>query len=171
MPLYRRARSPYWWVRFSVRGRRVRESTGTADKDAAEEYETHARARTWREVRLGQLTHTWADAAKRWKDETGAKRSADKDAQMLEWFAQNDRFANLDLAEISPDVIAAARSKLVEGLGENTVNKYLALVRSILRRAASEWGWIASAPKIPMYRVRAPAGPRHPACWPNCAVQ
>jgi integrase len=85
-----------------------------------------------------------------------AKRSADKDQQMLAWFAQNDTFARLDLAEITPDVIAAARSKLAEGLSENTVNKYMALMRSLLRKASTEWGWIAAAPRVPMYRIRQP---------------
>src|ERR1700686_4522873 len=99
MPLYRRARSPYWWVRFSVGGRRVRESTGTAERSAAEQYETQARDRAWREARLGQTSHTWSAAAERWKRETSAKRSAVKDAQMLRWFAQNEKFARVDLTK------------------------------------------------------------------------
>ncbi len=156
MPLYRRARSPYWWVRFSIGGRRVRESTGTKDREAAEQYETIARARAWRETRLGQATHAWKDAAARWETETATKRSADKDRQMLAWFAKNEKFADLDVAEITPDVIAAARAKLAEGLSENTVNKYLALVRAVLRKASSEWGWLAVAPRVPMFRIRPP---------------
>ncbi|HKJ95403.1 MAG TPA: site-specific integrase, partial [Gammaproteobacteria bacterium] len=36
----------------------------------------------------------------------------------------------------------------------STANRYLALVRAILRRAASEWGWIESAPRVRLYVER-----------------
>ena len=153
MSLYKRSGSPFWWTRFSISGRRVRESTGTADKAQAEEYETHARTRAWREARLGEVTHTWKDAATRWKVERATKRSAWKDEQMLEWFAGTPELLSLPLAEITPDVIAQARAKLSEGLSPNTVNKYMALMRSILKIAVEEWGWLTSAPKVPMYSL------------------
>lgn len=156
MPLYRRAGSPHWWVRLSVGGRRVRESTRTSDRAKAEALEAALHDRVWREVQLGQIVRTWAQAAERWKTETASKRSADKDARMLRWFGEVKEFADLELADITPDVIAAARAKLREGLSENTVNKYLALVRSILRKAHHEWGWLAALPKVPMYRIRPP---------------
>ena len=158
MPLYRRPGSTHWWVRFSVGGVRVRQSTGTSDKAAAERFETDARARAWRETHLGEVVKTWADAASRWKIEKASKKSAWKDTQMLDWFCAVESFKTLPLAEITPDVIAAARAKLAEGLSKNTVNKYMALLRSVLK-ASVDWGWLTTAPKVPMYAL-APTDPR-----------
>jgi hypothetical protein len=39
MSLYKRSGSPYYWCRFTLGGRRIRQSTGTEDRKAAEEYE------------------------------------------------------------------------------------------------------------------------------------
>lgn len=33
-----------------------------------------------------------------------------------------------------------------------TANRYLALIRAILRRACDEWEWIEKAPKVKLYR-------------------
>jgi len=154
MSLYRRPNSSHWWVRFNIGGRRIRRSTRTNDRAKAEEYETRIRSRLWREIQLGEQSHTFAEAAKRYVGELAGKRSADKDAQILRWFLETHEFAELPLHEISREVLDAARAKLAEGLSETTVNHYMATVRAVLRRAQHEWGWIDSAPKVPMFRRR-----------------
>src|SRR6202042_3709651 len=67
MSLYRRSNSPHWWTRFQLNGSEVRLSTGTRNRREAEEFETVARTRAWRQVRLGERpAYLWTDAAKRW---------------------------------------------------------------------------------------------------------
>ena len=61
MSLYRRPKSPYWWTRFQLDGTEVRLSSGTRNRREAEEFETVARTRAWRQARLGErpLSLTW----------------------------------------------------------------------------------------------------------------
>ena len=59
MSLYRRANSPYWWIRFQLDGREVRASTGTEDREQAEELERHARDSVWRQVKLARSLPTY----------------------------------------------------------------------------------------------------------------
>jgi hypothetical protein len=74
------------------------------------------------------------------------------------------------LADITRDQITAiGAGKMAEASGP-TANRYLALVRSISRRACFEWEWIDKVPKVNMYReskrrVRwiTPGGDRCPA--------
>ena len=52
--LYKRSRKPgaHWWVRFSVKGTEVRQSSGTDSKDLAEAFEQQLREAIWREQNL-----------------------------------------------------------------------------------------------------------------------
>jgi len=71
MFLYRRPDTPHWWTRCQLNGSEVRFSTGTGNRREAEEFETVARSRAWRRVRLGERpAYLWSDAAKRWLTET-----------------------------------------------------------------------------------------------------
>jgi len=52
MSLYKRKNT--WWVRFSVGGRRVHASAGTADRARAQEYHDKLKAELWEAVRLNR---------------------------------------------------------------------------------------------------------------------
>ena len=55
----------------------------------------------------------------------------------------------LTLNEITGDVIWAIVKRLLKkGNKAATVNRYLALIRCLLRMARDEWQWIVSFPKI-----------------------
>jgi len=149
MSLYRRPSSRRFWCRFQVGGRTIRISTGTTDRAQAEEFETALRARYWREAKLGETFHTLSQAGERWLKET-EKRTKAKDEGIIKWFIENS--GNPPLRAIDRTVIDAARAKLLEGLGKVTVNYYLGVLRSIMRKARDEWGWLESVPKFPMYR-------------------
>lgn len=161
MSLYRRPNSSYFWCRFTIRGREIRQSTGTANRQEAEEFETELRGRYWRQIKLGESFHTFGDAGKRWLEETEKKTKA-KDAHIIDWLnherdPETDkitgaRLANVPLREINRDIIDAARAKLAEGLSKTTVNYYMGVLRAILRKAHSEWGWLDALPKVPMYK-------------------
>lgn len=49
-------------------------------------------------------------------------------------------------------LVKAQRAK---GVRPGTVNRYMALVRAILRRACFDWGWIDRVPKVGMLRDQA----------------
>lgn len=151
MPLYRRSKSAHWWVRFSVGGVKTRRSSGTADRAAAEEFETRLRNDLWRQRKLGEKPrYTWTEAVRRWETEAQT-RGRHRDRERLEWFAQylND----LPLAEITREVIDRLRALRASESSPSTANRHMALLRMTLRKAHREWDWIDKAPVVPMYRL------------------
>lgn len=63
--LYRRG--SIWWIELTAHGRRIRESAGTADKKAAQEYHEKRKGEIWRQAKLGEKPPiTWGEAVKRW---------------------------------------------------------------------------------------------------------
>lgn len=87
------------------------------------------------------------DAAMRWIKESSHERSLVDDKHQLRWL--DSHFRNLSLCEIDRHLIAkVADAKTATGVTNATVNRMLALVRSILNKATHEWEWIDKAPKI-----------------------
>ena len=160
MPLYQQAKSPYRWVRFSIGGVKVRRSAGTTDRVAADEFESKLRADLWRPHKLGEKPrYTWKEAADRWKGEATG-RDAERDAKRLSWFAQY--LDGVPVVEITPALIAKLRAvRTAEAAkrgnkrtdGKSTANRYMALVRMILRKAQREWDWIDKVPLVPMVNM------------------
>lgn len=65
MSLYRRG--SIWWIEITQNGRRIRESSGTADKKAAQEYHEKRKGELWRQARLGEAPPvTWGEAVAKW---------------------------------------------------------------------------------------------------------
>lgn len=65
MSLYRRGST--WWIELTTNGRRIRESAGTADKKAAQEYHEKRKGELWRQARLGEAAPvTWGEAVAKW---------------------------------------------------------------------------------------------------------
>jgi len=160
VPLYKQAKSPYWWVRFSIGGTKVRRSSGTSDRVAADEFESRLRSELWRQQKLGERPrYTWKEAVERWKGETTG-RDAERDAKRLSWFAQY--LDDVPLVEITPALIAKLRAvRTAEAAkrgnkrtdGKSTANRYMALVRMILRKAQREWDWLDKVPPVPMVNM------------------
>lgn len=158
MSLYKRPNSPHWYCRFEVGGRRIRRSTGTSDRKQAAEFENRLRQLAWRRLKLGEKERYFEEAALRWLEERDDKKALHSDKTIIRWFRQH--LAGVQLSEIDGDVIAelrkAKRSEKKKHGGKSvtrhTVNRHMAWLRSMLRAARDEWGWIDSFPKIPMYR-------------------
>ncbi len=55
------------------------------------------------------------------------------------------------LSEITRDAIAAIAEKKRGEASATTANRYLAMIRAILRRAALDWEWIEKPPLIRLY--------------------
>lgn len=154
MSLYRRPNSTHWWVRFTVGGRRIRRSSGTADRAKAEEFETVIRSRLWRQAQLGESHHTVSQAVQRYLDE--AQHDTGHDAARLGWFLQAKAFAELPIHEVSRDDLLEARTRISELVSTTTTNHYLAALRAVFRKAMNDWGWLDAVPKFPMFRRKLP---------------
>ena len=151
MSLYRRPDTPHWWTRFQLDGSEVRLSTGTRNRREAEEFETVARSRAWRLVRLGERpAYLWTDAAKRWLTET-RKRSKARDESILAWFEEH--LKEYDVQAITREVAQELRALKAAETSEATADRHMALLRSILNKCVRDWEVLDSAPKVPMYRL------------------
>lgn len=151
MPLYRHPKSPYWWVRFSVGGIKTRRSSGTTERAAAEEFETKLRSDLWRQVKLGERPrYTFDEALRRWYAEAQG-RGRDRDRERLSWFSAY--LADTPLVEINREIIDRLRSLRAAESSPSTANRYMALLRMVLRKAHRDWDWIDRAPAVPMYRI------------------
>lgn len=154
MSLYRRRDTPFWWCRFQLDGREIRLSTRTQNRKQAEAFETLSRSRAYENIRLGNRPdHTWKEAASRWLTET-RKRSKDVDERIIAWLSE--QIGDASLSAIDREVIDQLRGMKAEEQSESTADRYMALLRSILKKAADDWQWIDKAPKVPMYRPERP---------------
>jgi len=117
----------------------------------AQELHDKLKMESWRVERLGNKPHyTWDEAGHKWLLETDYKRTHRDDAKKLVWLQQF--LSGRILSEIGRDEIAAiGERKRLDSSGP-TANRYLALIRSILRKACLEWEWIDRAPKIRLYK-------------------
>ena len=159
MSLFKRKDSSFWWIKLSVNGRRVQKSTGTEDRKQAQEYHDRLKAELWEQSRLGvKPGYLWQEAVVRWLEETAHKASQFSDKKHFRWLDAYLRDVPLmDINRDKLDELVSARK--ADGVANATVNRMLALVRSVLRRAAYEWEWLENAPKVrllpePKRRIR-----------------
>ncbi len=156
MAIYKRKDSPVWWIRFTHNGRRIQQSSGTLERSKALELHDRLKSSLWEQARLGvKPPRAWKEAAVRWCEEKHAKRDLKGDIEKLQYL---DRFlGSLTLDEISDDVleliIRTKRAEIIAKRGAKarpaaTLNRFRALIRSILRRAINKWRWIDRMPCV-----------------------
>lgn len=151
MSLYKRKDSSVYWIKLHHCGQVIQRSTGTSDKLKAQEFHDKLKVQLWEQDRLGvRPRYSWQEAAGRWIEETRHKATHHQDIAKLKWL--HSILGNLMLDEISLDVIARLKSERRKQVGESTTNRYLALVRAILKRAVDEWDWLDKAPKVKLYK-------------------
>ena len=151
MSLYKRPGSRYWWAKIRLPdGGRVCRSSGTANRKAAQEWLDRLRADLWRVHRLGERPiYSWQDAVVRWCDEKADKATAHEDRVKFGWL--DGYFRGRALHTITRDEIQAMGKAKAAESSRPTANRYLALVRAVLRRAAGPWQWIEKAPAVTLY--------------------
>ena len=149
MPLYKRSNT--WWIAFTTpAGERVRCSAGTADKTQAQEYHDKLKAESWRIQRLGEKPeYTWDEAACKFLLETQHKATHERDKEKLRWLQQFLR--NRQLQEIDRELIDHIAHAKAKDTSPSTANRYLALIRAILRKACHDWEWMDKIPKIRLF--------------------
>ena len=149
MPLYKRGKT--WWITFTTpAGERIRCSAGTADKTQAQEYHDQLKAESWRTRRLGEKPkHTWDEAACKFLLETQYKATHERDKEKLRWLQQF--LCNKPLHEINRELIDYIAQTKANETSPSTANRYLALIRAILRKACNDWEWLDKIPKIRLF--------------------
>jgi integrase len=152
MSLYKRKDSPNWWVKITpLNGKPIQESTGTPDRVKAQEYHDKLKAVLWDRERLGiKPKRSWREAVVRWLEETSTKASHSDDKAKLVWL--HDYLGDLTLDQVTRDVIDTIKKAKLKEVKPTTVNRYLALIRSILIRAKDEWEWVDHVPKVKLFK-------------------
>jgi integrase len=99
----------------------------------------------------GGLARTWNDAIERWLFEKADKASLHSDKCIIRWL--EPCLSGMLLVDIDRGVVdAIALKKIKTGVTNGTVNRMLALLRSILRRAAFDWEWMVGVPRVRLLR-------------------
>lgn len=158
--LYKKDTSENWWIDVRHNGQRIRRSTGTDNKIAAQEYLDRVKADLWRQARLGDAPeYTWNQAVTRWVTEHVGKADINSDKDKLRWLS---RFlAGEKLSAIGADrveeLIKARQAEPAGGnnrdllpprrLSDTTVNRYMSALSAVMNCAVA-WGWIPAFPKI-----------------------
>ncbi len=138
-----RADSPHWWFDFSVQGHRFRGSTETDDPDQAEEIALRERQQAVERIRLGREPRkpemTLTDAfGRRWIETDQHLSSAPTvahHARRLIEFLGGDRYLSAITDPDVTDYVARRRATV----GNATVNRELAQLAALLRRAREKW--------------------------------
>jgi integrase len=152
------------WVRFTAPdGSEVYRSAGTTDRALATEWASKLHAEHYRVARLGEKPRRlWTEAVTAWLDDHQHKRSLSKDLHNLVWLDPHFRGKYLD--EIDSDALKAVsdarraepkdKRRRKDGTAftdqptsQATVDKMLALIRSILRDAHGR-GWLDLLPSV-----------------------
>jgi len=159
MSLFKRKDSSLWWVKIEVNGKKIQKSTGTADRKQAQEYHDRLKSELWEQSRLGvKPEYLWEEAVKRFLQETSHKASHQDDVDRLKWIG--GLLNGVKLSEINRTKLdAIITAKRVEGAKNGTINRHLAVINTVLRKAMREWEWIDKVPTIkllpePKRRIR-----------------
>lgn len=149
--IFKRPDSRFYWMNVTLpNGERLRQSTGTESRDEAEAYLAKHTLDAYRAAHFGiKPPRLWNDAVVRYLTVKQHLRSF-KDTERI--CRSLDRYlSKLTLQQIDGDVVwAVIQGESKKGNKPATINRYLALMRSLLRMARDEWQWIDTFPKIRM---------------------
>ena len=151
--IHRRGDSPFWWIDVVLpNGRRIRQSTRTKKREEAEALLAKLKHDAFREAHLDlKPKRSWQEAVVRYLVVKSNLRSIGDVKRICRNL--DPYFGRLTLDRISGDLIwKVVEGELKKGNKPATVNRYLALIRCLLRMARDEWQWIASVPKIRLLR-------------------
>jgi integrase len=156
MSLYRRKDSSAWWVKLpAIRGESgpLQVSTGTSDRRKATEFHDKLKAQRWEQGKLGaKPRRTWEEAVLKFLEETGHKRTHERDKSILRWL--DDYLGGKYLDEIDRALIDKIKTTRAQIATQSTANRYLAVIRTVLRKACHEWEWIERVPKVSLFREK-----------------
>lgn len=150
--LSRREGTAQWQIGFTIDGHRVRESSGTDDKVAAAALATKRHKEVWDEIKLGikpKIEMTLNDAfVQFWTEKASKTKFGVQDQRyhmkvLLEALGRTTLLSALDDRAINAGVQAMQSRKATRGrpeaLSGATVNRYLATLRLVCKRARDVW--------------------------------
>lgn len=151
MSIFRRPKSQIWQLDVRVPGAKpVRQSSGTDDKQLAQRLHDEIKAQLWREAKLGEKPrYSWDEAVERYIAETTAKRSRKDERWKL---GKLEPHLSGKLLDQITGAVAADAVRALPDISASSRNRYLALIRGILRKAHREWEWIDRVPVIKLAR-------------------
>lgn len=150
--LSRREGTAQWQIGFTIDGHRVRESSGTDDKVAAAALALKRHKEVWDEIKLGikpKIEMTLNDAfVQFWQEKASKTKFGVQDQRyhmkvLLEALGRATLLSALDDRAINAGVQALQSRKATRGrpeaLSGATVNRYLATLRLVCKRARDVW--------------------------------
>jgi len=150
--LSRREGTALWQIGFTVDGHRVRASSGTDDKVAAAALAVRRHKEVWDEIKLGikpKVEMTLNDAFVAFWQEKASKTKHGQTGQryhmkvLLDALGRHTLLSSLDDRAINAGVQAMQSRKAIKGrpeaLSGATVNRYLATLRLVCKRAKDVW--------------------------------
>lgn len=150
-----RQKGKIWHIEKVIAGQLVRRSTGETELDAAERYLAKLIEQK-RHVKIygERLERTFDEAAARFIEEYGHKRSLDRDIVSLK--AVMPYIGRLPLLQIHAGVMENyIRDRKLAGISAGTLNRDMAVIRRVLSLSARLWRdengkpWLDTVPMLP----------------------
>jgi integrase len=147
--VYRRPDSGYWWINATLpNGKRIRQSTGTKQREEAEAYLAKIKLDAYKQTHFGiKPERTWQEAVVRYLTIKSGLKSFNDIRRICTKL--DPALGTLTLNQINGDVVWSVTQRLMKtGIKPATINRYLSLIRNLLKTARDEWQWIDSIPKV-----------------------
>jgi integrase len=126
------------------------ESTKTENKQLAQEYHDMVKAERWKEQRLGVKPDVkFTDAVLTFLEDKSHLKNVDGYELLLNWWT--DEFKELTLRDITQERIISTINKKRKDITPATCNRYLAVLRGVMRMACLKYQWIERVPMFFMF--------------------
>lgn len=151
--LYRRPDSGYWWINATLpNGQRIRQSAGTENREDAEALLAKLKLDAYRGHHFGiKPQRSWQEAVIRYLELKRGLRSISDVQRVLRFL--DPYLGKTMLDQINGDMVwKIVQGEFKKGNKPATVNRYLSVLRNLLRMARDEWQWLDNIPKIRMLK-------------------
>ncbi|MBS3921310.1 MAG: tyrosine-type recombinase/integrase [Deltaproteobacteria bacterium] len=146
MGLFKRGQT--WWMRFTFKGRQIRESTETEDKKLAE--------RIYHKI-LGEIAEgkwfekfqerDFKEMMEKYMNEHSIPKKASSERDRSSLTHLLPFFGDYSLSHVTPKVINVYKTtRRNEGASPCTINRELALMKHAFNLAIEEWEWVKDNP-------------------------
>lgn len=135
-------KSPNFYIRGTVRGRTVYETTGTDDRAKAEEIRAHREAELFKESVYGKrITATFMQAAASYLEQGGSARFLGTQSDDGAWSGLIGHFMNRQMSSINQEALDDAAIKLYPKASPDTRNRqvYTPFIAVWNHAARNEW--------------------------------
>jgi integrase len=159
VPVYKQPRSPYWLIELQVGGRRFRRSSKTTSKRKALALEWEWRKQLAAPAVPESLPPmSLGMALDRYSQTVILPRNRPKNAARDKYLLDRIR-RDLGEATLLSSITASRITDFTDGLLREgkavaTVNRHLAVLRAVLRKAVQDWGASAKVPSISFFKLQ-----------------